>query len=121
MEVKTINGIVSDTTENSIKIDGKYFKAFDLEFIKNINIGDNVKVNFVDVEKNAKIYHNIKDKVEKLTLEKEAINVLLPKLKSDTQINTLVMQSVTLALGKELTLEQATTEIIKCYQRITEI
>ena len=115
---KQIIGIVQEKTESSVKINNLWIKFFDSDLLENINVGKDVEVTYNDNEKNGKVYHNGKSiKIKVLTSEP-----LLPKLKSDSTVNTLLMQSVTYAKDKNITLDEATTKIINSYKRIiTEI
>jgi hypothetical protein len=84
---KEITGKVQSRTENTLKIDNKFFKSFNVD-LSDIKVDDNVKVNYKEVNKDNKIYRNI-SKVEKLTSEKTEI--LLPKLIDTSTQNTILL------------------------------
>ena len=117
---KQVLGIIQEKTGNSIKVLNLWIKFFDEDLIENFNKDDNVEVNYLDNEKNGKIYHNGKSiKLRELTLKTENKDKLLPKIISDSTINCILMQS--LQLRKELNIDDlaiATDKVINAYKKI---
>jgi len=138
-EIKELNGIVQDKTENSIKIQNFWIRYFDEEILKdleNYELGDEILLTYKDHKKvgSNKVYHNgvslklcetkrayVEDDVCAEEQVKESIK---PKYVSDTTINTLIMTTKELYLSplnkNNLSIETIAGEVMKAYNKIIE-
>lgn len=124
--MKEIIGIVEKIKSNrkSLTILNKWYNSFIL-LPEELEEGDKVKIIFSEKEVDDKIFNNIKsveliEQTEDIEETKSEKSIEVKPLRDSTTINNLVMCSkdVFVASKGDITLKQATTDVIASYKQI---